>query len=350
MPEDEHSSSNDDATKKRKYNKMAQRQFRKRRQEYIESLEQKLDFLNKNEDVKIKGYQSALQAAKDKNLQLSALIVKMAAQLNGEARLNLQRKEDEIMSLENNEQCISRASTSTEPFEVQKSDSDTVTLHDIEDYPLDLDSSVDSNNEIDSSYQPPIASTEQVNAIAKLISANEDIGTLTEHPHFSYPVSSSSTLLEVLMRESSKHPLGKFVPKSIDLHSYTMGRICVLFTSIQDTMMDTEFMTAPDIFKPTDLQLKVPHPPYVDIIPWASMRDRLIMNLQVLEESTFKEDVHKECTIWGGDPLFTQCWEISPVFFRKYWFLCDKDMVKTSNFWRAQRGETFLKFDNLPNA
>jgi hypothetical protein len=97
----------------------------KRRQEYIESLEQKLDFLNKNEDVKIKGYQSALQAAKDKNLQLSALIVKMAAQLNGEARLNLQPKEDEFMSLENNEQCISRASTSTEPFEVQKSDSDT---------------------------------------------------------------------------------------------------------------------------------------------------------------------------------------------------------------------------------
>jgi Domain of unknown function (DUF3425) len=209
-------------------------------------------------------------------------------------------------------------------------------------------SSLYRDNQIEASYQPPIASAEQINAIMKLIDVSEDQVKTPEHPHFSHQASSSNPILEHLMNECCKYPMGKTVSKRIDLQSFTMARICSLFTSIKETMLDTEFTVAPDIFKPSQLQLTISHPTVIDIIPWPSMRDRIIVNLCAIDIERFMDDIHEHCRVWGGDPLFTQGWEIGPVFFQKYWFLCDKEMVKTSNFWRRQRGETYLRFDNLP--
>ncbi|KAI9283737.1 hypothetical protein BC943DRAFT_327579 [Umbelopsis sp. AD052] len=219
-----------------------------------------------------------------------------------------------------------------------------------DDDPLANKSSAYRDNQIETDRQLPIASAEQINAIAKLIHLGEDDTKIPEHPHFSHLASSSSPILKHLMNESSKYPMGKTVQRRIDLNSFTMARICSLFTSIRETMLDTEFTMAPDIFKPSQLQLTIAHPTVIDIIPWPSMRDRIIVNLCAIDIEKFMDDIHEHCRVWGGDPLFTQGWEIGPVFFQKYWFLCDKEMVKTSNFWRRQRGESYLRFDNLASS
>jgi hypothetical protein len=215
---------------------------------------------------------------------------------------------------------------------------------------INRSSSAYRDNQIETSQRPPIASPEEINAIVKMINVSEDQAKLSEHPHFSQQASSSTPILEYLMNEVNKYPLGKQVSKRIDLHSFTMARICALFTSIRETMLDTEFTVAPDIFKPSQLQLTVSHPPVIDIIPWATVRDRIIVNLCAIDIERFMDDIHEHCKVWGGDPLYTQGWEIGPIFFQKYWFLCDKEMVKTTNFWRRQRGETYLRFDNIPTS
>ncbi|KAI8579491.1 hypothetical protein K450DRAFT_199494 [Umbelopsis ramanniana AG] len=348
MLEKDPSSSNEESSKKRDYNKIAQRQYRKRRQQYIQDLEQQIALLSKSEDVKVQHHRTALQAANDKNLQLSALIVKMAEQLKEESRLRIQQEANELALPVNVELTFEKATTSSETSESEKSHDNIFTIIDADDDTLANKSSAYRDNQIESSYQPPIASAEQINAIAKLIHVGEDQTKIPEHPHFSQQASSFSPILKNLMNECCQTPLGTTVPRRIDLQSFTMARICSLFTGIRETMLDTEFTVSPDIFKPSQLQLTITHPPVIDIIPWASMRDRIILNLSVIDIERFMDDLHEHCNVWGGDPLFTQGWEIGPVFFQKYWFLCDKEMVKTSNFWRRQRGQTYLRYDNLP--
>jgi protein subunit release factor B len=96
----------------------------KRRQEYIEDLEKQIAFLSKGEDVKLQQHRSALQAANDKNLQLSAVIVKLAEQLKEESRLRIQEEANEIVLPEIIELDSAKAMASSEAFETEKRHSD----------------------------------------------------------------------------------------------------------------------------------------------------------------------------------------------------------------------------------
>lgn len=57
--------------------------------------------MSKSEDDKLQQHRSALQAANEKNLQLSGLIVKMAEQLKEESRLNMEQEANEIAYTKN---------------------------------------------------------------------------------------------------------------------------------------------------------------------------------------------------------------------------------------------------------
>lgn len=52
--------------------------------------------MSKSEDDKLQQHRVALQAANEKNLQLSGLIVKMAEQLKEESRLSMEEEANEI--------------------------------------------------------------------------------------------------------------------------------------------------------------------------------------------------------------------------------------------------------------
>ncbi|KAG8666700.1 hypothetical protein FPOAC2_11818 [Fusarium poae] len=96
----------------------------------------------------------------------------------------------------------------------------------------------------------------------------------------------------------------------------------------------------PSAIAPTDLQKVVPHRPYLDMLPWASLRDKLLKSMSVINEDEFMSDMRSgNLKVWGQLPWDPMGWEVSENFARRWWFLMDGGIVRTSNFWRAQRGE-----------
>lgn len=99
----------------------------------------------------------------------------------------------------------------------------------------------------------------------------------------------------------------------------------------------------PSPIAPTSLQLRVPHLPYVDMLPWSSIRDRLLRSISTINQDEFMTDMRiGSLKVWGTVPWDPIGWEISEDFANKWWFLVDEGIIQTTNFWRSQRGETPL--------
>jgi hypothetical protein len=108
--------------------------------------------------------------------------------------------------------------------------------------------------------------------------------------------------------------------------------------------------------KPTRLQCVVPHHPEVDVWPWAAWRDKIIGMEKGLDDWVFCWDVlygvgvesgRTGLIVWG-DPWLSESWEVDEGFARKYsWLLrgCDA-LLKSTNRWRARRGEKRLVLDS----
>jgi hypothetical protein len=98
--------------------------------------------------------------------------------------------------------------------------------------------------------------------------------------------------------------------------------------------------TLPAPIKPTLNQEIIPHKPYVDMLPWASLRDKLLRCANTINDMEFMVDmVSLDLRIWGKRPWDPRGWEVGPLFAQKWWFLMDEEILETSNFWRSQRGE-----------
>ncbi|UZP45138.1 hypothetical protein NXS19_012950 [Fusarium pseudograminearum] len=108
------------------------------------------------------------------------------------------------------------------------------------------------------------------------------------------------------------------------------------------------FLELPSAIAPTDLQKLVPHKPYLDMLPWASLRDKLLQSVSVINEDEFMADMRSgNLRVWGQVPWDPMGWEVTPDFARRWWFLMDTGIVRTSNFWRSQRGEPPLTIHAL---
>lgn len=127
-------------------------------------------------------------------------------------------------------------------------------------------------------------------------------------------------------------------------------RIAVLL-DIQCSYLDGFHVRAspqslPPSLAPTANQMLIPHKTFADTLPWPSLRERLLASLAVVDELEFINDLHS-CRIWGAVPWSPTSWEIGEGLARKWWFLMDDEILATSNFWRAQRGEKLLIMDDL---
>ena len=100
----------------------------------------------------------------------------------------------------------------------------------------------------------------------------------------------------------------------------------------------TPICNLPQAIAPTSQQQLIPHKPYVDMLPWPSLRDRLLKSLSVINESEFVMDL-VSLKVWGITPWDPMGWEFAPEFVRKWWFLMDDGILHSTNFWRAQQGE-----------
>lgn len=102
--------------------------------------------------------------------------------------------------------------------------------------------------------------------------------------------------------------------------------------------------TLPPAIAPTLKQQIVPHKPYVDMLPWSSLRDRMLNSTTAINELEFLQDmVSGDLKVWGVVPWDPMGWEVGQEFARKWWFLMDDGIIHAANFWRSQRGEKALE-------
>ncbi|KAM0283085.1 hypothetical protein ACHAQH_002688 [Verticillium albo-atrum] len=110
-------------------------------------------------------------------------------------------------------------------------------------------------------------------------------------------------------------------------------------------------------FRPTPTQLQLPHHPVLDFLPWPSVRDRIISLFNMpsdmrppgardpLALMNFAYDMEHQAEgirIWGGDPYDETGWEVGQIFFERWWFIFDREVVAQSNRLREMRGAARL--------
>ena len=126
--------------------------------------------------------------------------------------------------------------------------------------------------------------------------------------------------------------------------------------------------------QPTPAQLYIPHHPYLDLLPWPSIREKLICILSMpsklrppiaqegdpLETGQaaavwkLMEDVDDEqegLRVYGhkvgwdtSNELLEESWDVGECFYRNWGFCISPKTVAASNRWRRERGLPTLKF------
>lgn len=113
----------------------------------------------------------------------------------------------------------------------------------------------------------------------------------------------------------------------------------------------------PKNLQPTIEQLTLPHHPLLDILPWPSVRKRLI-NMYSLPSDVWPRHPDDGCEstivrmvydmedngvrVSGPDPTTESSWEIEQRFFNAWWWALDQGVVRNSNNKRIARGLPML--------
>ncbi|KAH8896401.1 hypothetical protein GQ53DRAFT_803826 [Thozetella sp. PMI_491] len=145
------------------------------------------------------------------------------------------------------------------------------------------------------------------------------------NPDAFYLVLGAQTVIAALTANAQSIPVycNVFVPKVL-----TSG-------SVQDP---------PAPLAPTRLQAEVPHLAFVAALPFAGLRDAILRALPHIDyQSLWRDSVSGGFIIWGRTPWMPQGWEVTEEWAHKWWFLLDKEVLETANFWRLQRGLPLLR-------
>ncbi|KAH6692377.1 hypothetical protein F5X68DRAFT_273656 [Plectosphaerella plurivora] len=109
----------------------------------------------------------------------------------------------------------------------------------------------------------------------------------------------------------------------------------------------------PSTWRPTASQLMTPHHPVIDLLPWPTVRDRILGLISLPDEARPEhakgqlatinlaydmEDPAEGIRIIGSDVYDPANWEIGQVLFQRWWFVFDRDVIAQSNRMRRARG------------
>ncbi|GAA6016693.1 hypothetical protein JCM11491_000209 [Sporobolomyces phaffii] len=103
----------------------------------------------------------------------------------------------------------------------------------------------------------------------------------------------------------------------------------------------------PPSLKATPTQTLVPHSAVFDGIVFPSLRDRLILLKDQYPLAELTKDLFLAIRIHGNDLLLSENWELSAEFLRKYWFVIDDTVLDITNRWRKARGEPELDMKSI---
>lgn len=129
-------------------------------------------------------------------------------------------------------------------------------------------------------------------------------------------------------------------PLCIAMSKTNLGGNC----DVQSTRVKVSNVLPEDLV-PTELQETIEHHPWLDLLPWPAVRDRILSFLPLIDEDDLCRDLHRDpgFRVWGSIPWSHRSWEVSESFLEKWWFLLDRQVVRDANFWRQQRGLKQLK-------
>lgn len=120
----------------------------------------------------------------------------------------------------------------------------------------------------------------------------------------------------------------------------------------------------PDNYHPTALQKAIKHHPVLDLLPWPSVRSRILHILTLPQEVRPQrakgdapsvtmqlmfdmKDAGGGLRVWGSNPFDESNWEVGPVFFQQWWWALNSEIVKRSNQIRTKRGEDILRLKDV---
>jgi hypothetical protein len=159
---------------------------------------------------------------------------------------------------------------------------------------------------------------------------------------------------EVLCAEESLSPFFRPGAASADRADNTVRTVQRIFETLK-----------PDL-RPGREQITVEHHPFIDILPFPTLRRNLITNQKKFDEDEFCEDILAGLVCWGGagvgqkdreastgyassgTPWDVRSWEARAWFVKKHWGLLggeDGELVRQSEWWRGIRGEESLDVD-----
>ncbi|KUJ23167.1 uncharacterized protein LY89DRAFT_727941 [Mollisia scopiformis] len=117
----------------------------------------------------------------------------------------------------------------------------------------------------------------------------------------------------------------------------------------------------PKALRPTRGQITVPHHPWMDMIPFPTLRDRALtlsaLNPPIIDIDDFKNDVFMNCGMFcwrtggtggSGQPWDMRSWEAEPWFLKKWWILVGGEtgeVWEQTQWWRALRGKSKVEMD-----
>ncbi|EHK16206.1 uncharacterized protein TRIVIDRAFT_127331, partial [Trichoderma virens Gv29-8] len=125
-------------------------------------------------------------------------------------------------------------------------------------------------------------------------------------------------------------------------------------------MVQQMFKTLKPDLRPIAEQITVEHHPYIDILPFPTLRRNLIIHQNEIDEDEFLNDTLTGLVCWGGagttkrDPdsvtghavtgnlWDVRSWEAKVWFLKKYWWLLggeEGELVRQSEWWQSVRGE-----------
>ena len=154
----------------------------------------------------------------------------------------------------------------------------------------------------------------------------------------------------------------QYVPSPVDTHIIVHGLKTIAAFHVNALMLHIDCsvpqplplevwrfpdITVPSTLAPTDLQMRLtPHPPFMDLLPFACFRDGLLKARAVIDPLEFWSDLTSGgVKVWGRSPWEKRGWEVDVGFAKKWPWLISYELLEETNFWRAARGEDLMVMD-----
>lgn len=336
----------DKEERKREYNRLAQREFRRRRKEHLKNLEQAQKEQNSEQSEEIERLRYQNDELRRENEALRAQIYGSSSSSS-----HLMSAPVSVPSISNTRQyslspSISGTSISGAGSPPASLGSDMMPMA-----ALSLTSSM---------LTPPMQAYADPSESSGFRSSRSTMGPSFQSLNISQSsVEAQAPLVPGQRRVSAQPPTMVMVP-----YDRTKAKNEILETFrplysdpavISDpqrhlAVLRTMSETLPTSLKPSKAQLGTPHYYGIDMIASPSLRERLMTVTTDVARSFCADlgiiggdrDEVGQVIIWGEEPLNEMSWELSQPLLERWGWLLGTGWTQRANFWRRQRGAPLL--------